>query len=72
MDCDGVRKSIFLFIDREMAAEDTHHMERHLARCPDCARRRDYTQRWLLLVRRRMVRLSAPPTLRHRILELLS
>ncbi len=71
MDCNGVRKSIFLFIDRELDSQAAHRLERHVAGCPQCSRRQDYTQRWLLLVRQRMVRLPAPLALRRRILELL-
>ena len=71
MDCNGARKSIFLFIDQEMDPHSARRFERHMADCAECARRRDYTQRWLLLVRQRVVRFSAPLALRRRILELI-
>ena len=71
MDCKGVRKSIFLFIDQELDPQAARRLERHVEGCPQCWRRRDYTQRWLLLVRQRMDRLSAPLSLRRRILDLI-
>jgi anti-sigma factor (TIGR02949 family) len=71
MDCNGARKSIYLFIDQQLDDESVRHLERHVAGCPHCARRRDFTQRWLLLVRQRMIRLTAPTSLHRRILDLL-
>lgn len=72
MDCTKIKDSIYLCFDNEMDSRSRASFEQHLAECPPCARQNDLTHRWLVLVRRRTVRLSAPSTLRQRILEALS
>jgi mycothiol system anti-sigma-R factor len=68
MDCRSFRESIFLFTDNELEHELVTSFREHSDRCPDCARRADYTRRLLTLVRERCCRQSAPPQLRIRIL----
>ncbi len=69
MDCNRVKETIYQFLDNEMGEEEVVRFEDHLAHCPRCARRRDFTTRWLVLVRRRTVRHCAPANLRARILR---
>ena len=69
MDCSCTKEAIYLCFDREIDPESKARFEEHLARCIPCARNRELTHSWLLVVRRRTVRLCAPVALRQRILE---
>ncbi|MCH9649100.1 MAG: zf-HC2 domain-containing protein [Deltaproteobacteria bacterium] len=69
MDCSRIKDAIYLFLDNEMGEEVASEFENHLASCPSCARRRDFTTRWLVQVRRRAVRLCAPDSLRQKVLR---
>ena len=68
MECSRVRQVIFLYTDNEMEEDLLIAFEEHLVVCPGCARRIDYAQRLLSLLRRSCVRASAPERLRQRIL----
>lgn len=68
MDCTRVRKSIFLFIDEELEAEDRGSVEEHLSECPNCHQTVRYMRKFLFVVRERCVRHVASATLRKRIL----
>jgi mycothiol system anti-sigma-R factor len=68
MDCKEVSDSMFLFVDNEMEAAVLITFQDHVAACPGCAQRMDYTRKLLWLVRERCMRCSAPQNLRVRIL----
>jgi len=59
---------MFLFIDDEMGDDDSGPFQAHMDGCPHCAQRLGFTQKFLVLVRERCVRHSAPRHLRQRIL----
>jgi len=68
MDCKEVSETLFLFVDNEMEAPLQTSFRDHVAKCPGCAQRMDYTRKLLFLVRERCVRCTASQTLRLRIL----
>ena len=68
MDCSRTHDAIFQFFDQEMDDDQASRFHRHLAGCPRCARRREVTTRWLIVVRSRAVRYCASEALRRRIL----
>ena len=71
MDCKEVSESLFLFVDNELEEALLTNFRDHVARCPGCAQRMDYTRKFLWLVRERCTRCAAPQTLRSRILTAL-
>lgn len=68
MDCERVRKTIFLFIDQELGEDEYGSVEKHLGKCPHCGQTVQYMRKFLLVVRERCVRHAASTTLRRRIL----
>jgi mycothiol system anti-sigma-R factor len=68
MDCKEVNQTLFLFVDNEMDEDRRIPFRDHMARCPGCSKKMNYTLKLILLVRQRCVRCTAPPTLRNRIL----
>lgn len=68
MNCKRVNEVLFLFFDDELEERLLAPFQDHKNGCPHCARRFDYTQRFLLLVRERCLRHAAPQHLRIRIL----
>ena len=68
MDCKEVSETLFLFVDNEMESDLLPTFQAHVAKCPGCAERMDYTRKLLWLVRERCIRCTAPQTLRIRIL----
>ncbi len=68
MDCKEVSETLFLFVDNEMEQSVLILFQSHLAGCPGCAQRMDYTRKLLWLVRERCERCTAPQNLRSRIL----
>jgi anti-sigma factor (TIGR02949 family) len=68
MDCKEVSETLFLFVDNEMGPDLLTPFQDHVARCPGCAQRMDYTRKLLWLVRERCVRCTASRDLRTRIL----
>lgn len=72
MDCKRVGEMMFLFCDNEMGEDVVSPFRRHLDGCGHCSQKMDYTRKFLLLVRSRCTRHSAPERLRERILVSLS
>jgi mycothiol system anti-sigma-R factor len=68
MNCREVREVVFLVTDNEAGQEVVISFRRHLEICPECARRAQYMQRLVEMVRQRCCRVAAPPSLRVRIL----
>lgn len=71
MNCHQARRIVFLFVDNEMEETLLMSFRQHLGSCPRCAREADYTVRLLTVVRQRCCRVSAPESLRDRILQAL-
>ncbi|HUE97255.1 MAG TPA: zf-HC2 domain-containing protein [Longimicrobiaceae bacterium] len=68
MDCKRASEMMFLFCDNEMGDDVVSPFRRHLNGCGHCSQRMDYTRKFLLLLRSRCTRHSAPDHLRERIL----
>jgi mycothiol system anti-sigma-R factor len=68
MDCARFEEILFLYTDDQLEGEVVVLYRQHMALCPECARRAEYTQRMLLVVRKRCARTAAPDRLRQRIL----
>jgi mycothiol system anti-sigma-R factor len=68
MDCKEVSDTLFLFVDNEMEEALLTPFRDHVAKCPGCAQRMDYTRKLVWLVRERCIRCTAPQNLRVRIL----
>lgn len=68
MDCRQCSEVVFLYVDRELAADMEGPFRHHLAHCPNCASNVNHVQRLLVVVRERCCRHEAPPRLRMRIL----
>lgn len=71
MDCDQILQTIYLSFDDEMDPNGRDSLEAHLASCSPCARRSQFTGRFLVTIRHRARRLEAPADLKRRILEAL-
>lgn len=69
MNCKRVNEVLFLFFDNELDDALLTPFRDHTDRCPECARRFDYTRKLLLLVREGCHRRPAPQHLRTRILS---
>lgn len=68
MNCKRVNEVLYLFFDNELEDELLYPFQSHTNRCPECARRLDYTRKLLFLVRECCRRQAAPERLRLRIL----
>ncbi|MCP3958682.1 MAG: hypothetical protein GY719_12585 [bacterium] len=69
MNCKQVKEEmVFLFADNEMGQELLVAFKRHVSACPHCAREARFTRTFLTIVRKRVVRQSAPRGLRSKIL----
>lgn len=68
MDCKRVKECRFLFLDNELEDDLLAPFREHLRECGICERQVSYTKKFLLVVRSRCTRYSAPDGLRRRIL----
>ncbi len=71
MDCNCKKiheELAYLYLDNEMGQEMVIAFERHIARCPPCAKEAKIIERVLMIVRERTGRCVAPRHLRERIL----
>ena len=71
MNCSKVREIVFLYTDNELGEELLVSVQEHVVLCPQCARRIEYTQRLLKVVRKGCTRTTAPQRLRKRLLTTL-
>ena len=60
---------VFRYSDDEMEQEMRVAFKLHVADCPECARKAEHTERFLMIVRKRTVRTTAPRRLRQRLLD---
>jgi mycothiol system anti-sigma-R factor len=68
MNCRKVREFVFLYTDNEMDGELLASFRDHVLVCPECAKRTRHAETFVMIVRRKCVRESAPSELRRRIL----
>lgn len=67
MNCKRVYQECFLLIDNEGDSDVEAALMQHLAGCPECQRRFEYTRKVVFVVRERCHRQLAPEGLRIRI-----
>jgi predicted anti-sigma-YlaC factor YlaD len=71
MGCNGNRRLLFLWVDRERAPLPRKPFERHLEICPDCRQRALEVERIVLMFRAKCSRREVPAGLADRIRGLL-
>jgi anti-sigma factor (TIGR02949 family) len=69
MDCKECLEALDDFVDRELAAEDFHAIERHLDRCPPCSSEFEFERAVLDQIRSKLSGLDVPADLKARIFE---
>lgn len=69
MDCEQVRRVMFLYTDNEMDEELLAAFSAHLVRCGPCVASIEHARRLLACIRMRCARQAASEQLRNRILE---
>lgn len=67
IDCSTAIERLYGYLDRELTDEEREEVERHLAKCPPCARFFNFEAGVLHLVAARVRETCAPPELRTRI-----
>jgi mycothiol system anti-sigma-R factor len=60
---------VFRYTDNEMEQEMRIAFKLHVADCPECKKRAEHTERFLMIVRKRTARTTAPRRLRQRLLD---
>ncbi len=60
---------VFRYADNEMEQEMLVAFKLHVADCPECARKAKHAVRFLMIVRKRTIRTTAPIHLRRRLLD---
>ena len=69
VDCNKIcNELVFLWADNEMGEEMLLAFERHISRCPHCAKTTQHTKLFLTMVRKRCTRLPVPGDLKDKIL----
>jgi len=71
MSCNRVRRTIFLWVDRDREERLRGRLEEHLGECPQCRDRAQRVERFVVLLRTRCERRPAPESLHDRIRHLL-
>ncbi len=67
--CDDVKRVIYFFLDGSLGEQKRQSIELHLSNCPDCETRVTIHRRLRGFLRRRLTPLSAPETLRVRVVQ---
>ncbi len=67
--CDDVKRVIYFFLDGSLSDQKRQHIEIHLSTCPDCETRVTIHRRLRHFLRKRLVPVSAPETLRVRVVQ---
>lgn len=67
IDCSTAIERLYSYLDRELSEEEIEEVDRHLAKCPPCARFFNFEAGILRLVAARARETCAPPELRMRI-----
>lgn len=71
MSCNRVRRTIFLWVDRDREERLRAPLGEHLEECPHCRDRALRVERFVVLLRTRCERRPAPDSLHERIRRLL-
>jgi anti-sigma factor (TIGR02949 family) len=71
MSCNRVRRTIFLWVDRNREERLRGPLEDHVGGCPHCRDRAMRVERFVVLLRTRCERRAAPESLHDRIRQLL-
>ncbi|MEE9219356.1 MAG: zf-HC2 domain-containing protein [Acidobacteriota bacterium] len=67
-----MRHKLITYLDRELAPEETLHIERHLRTCAECAERERLERAFTRVLRQRLVRETAPDWLMPRVQQALA
>lgn len=67
--CDDVKRVIYFFLDGSLGDQKRQSIEIHLHDCPDCETRVTIHRRLRGFLRRRLVPVAAPETLRVRVVQ---
>ncbi len=67
MDCNEVKRQLFLYLDRELTMEEISTVETHLYHCPPCEHRFHFEGRILRVVKASAASETAPAHLLQRI-----
>lgn len=67
--CDDVKRVLYFFLDGSLGEQKRQHLEIHLSTCADCETRVTIHRRLRGFLRRRLVPMSAPETLRVRVVQ---
>ncbi len=71
MNCEEALEQLWQYLDRELDAEVSGRLERHLQECRECFSRAQFEQKLRALLRRSCGEEQAPPELRERLRKLL-
>jgi hypothetical protein len=69
--CNRVRRTVFLWVDRDRENRVQGAVDEHVGSCPHCRDRAMRVERFVVLLRTRCGRSSAPVSLQERIRDLL-
>ncbi|TMK72211.1 MAG: mycothiol system anti-sigma-R factor [Actinobacteria bacterium] len=72
IDCEHVLREIELFLDRELDATESKHIQEHLAECGGCLERKEFRVTLRKIVAKKCGPSAAPEELVSRIRALLS
>jgi len=67
--CDDVKRVIYFFLDGSLGEQKRQNFEIHLSDCPDCETRVFIQRRLRVFLRKRLTPVSAPETLRIRVVQ---
>ena len=65
--CDDVKRVVYFFLDGSLGHQKQHAFEIHLSNCPDCEIRIVIQRKLRSFIRKRLMPVTAPDTLRVRL-----
>ena len=71
MNCEEALETLWQYLDKELDAESTSHLQQHLEECRHCFSKVEFEQRLRAMLRRSCSGDQAPPELRARLSQLL-
>ena len=72
IDCEHVLREIELFLDRELDATESKHIQEHLAECGGCLERKEFRVSLRVLIAKKCSHDPTPQELLDRIKQLLA
>lgn len=69
--CDDVKRVLYFFLDGSLGDQKRKNLESHLSDCPDCEIRVLIQRRLRGFIRKRLTPMTAPDTLRIRVVQAL-